>query len=64
MTSFSTLHDYFAEGFSFEDAKRCAGFGSCSCAVAVLLAKYWTLLEMERAVALAASYFDRMEGLT
>lgn len=61
---FTALHDYFANGLSFEEAKQAAGYGTCSCAVAVLLARYWNLLEMERAVDLAASYFDRMESLT
>ena len=61
---FTALHDYFADGLSFEEAKAAAGYGACSCAVAVLLARYWNLLEMERAVDLAAAYFDRMESLT
>ena len=64
MTDFATLHDHFRSGLTFEQAKQHAGYGACSCAVAVLLAKYWNLLEMERAVELAASYFDRLEGLT
>ena len=61
---FTALHDHFAEGFSFEEAKQLAGYGACSCAVSLLLARYWNLLEMERAVELAAGYFDRLERLT
>jgi hypothetical protein len=61
---FTALQDHFAAGLTFEQAKQAAGYGACSCAVAILLARYWNLLEMERAVDLAASYFDRMESLT
>jgi hypothetical protein len=61
---FTTLQDHFAAGLTFEQAKQHAGYGACSCTIAVLLAKYWNLLEMERAVELAAGYFDRLEGLT
>jgi hypothetical protein len=65
MTSFTALHDHFDAGLSFEEAKRRAGFGACSCGVAILLARYWNLLEMEAATASAAVYFDlllSMEG--
>ena len=58
MTSFSTLHDHFDAGLTFEEAKRRAGFCACSCGVAVLLARYWNLLELEAATASAAVYFD------
>jgi hypothetical protein len=64
MTPFATLHDHFRSGLTFEQARDRAGYGACSCTVSILLARYWNLLEMERAVDLAAGYFDRMEGLT
>jgi hypothetical protein len=61
---FTASHDHFTNGLSFEEAKQAAGYSACSCAVSLLLARYWNLLEMERAVDLAASYFDRMEAMT
>lgn len=60
MTDFKTLHDHFNAGLAFEDAKHRAGFGACSPAIALLLAKYWQLLELEHATASAAVYFDLM----
>ena len=60
---FTTLYDHFINGLTFEEAKAAAGYGACCAATALLLARYWNLLEMERAVELAAGYFDRMEGL-
>ena len=61
---FTTLYDHFINGLSLEEAKAAAGYGACCAATALLLARYWNLLEMERAVELAAGYFDRMEALT
>ena len=61
---FTTLQDHFAAGLTFEQAKTAAGYGAGCAATALLLARYWNLLEMERAVELAASYFDRMEAMT
>ncbi len=57
---FTTLHDYFANGHTLEEAKAAAGYGACCAATALLLARYWNLLEMDRAIALSAEYFDRL----
>jgi hypothetical protein len=63
MADFATLHDHFRSGLTFEQARDRAGFGACSCAAAMLLARYWNLLEMDHAIEQAAVYFDRLESL-
>lgn len=64
MPEFKSFTDYFTFGLSFEQAKESAGFANCSPAIALLLAKYWRLLEMEAAFN-CDKHFDQMfaEGL-
>ena len=57
---FTTLDTHFTAGLTFNEAKAAAGYGACCAATALLLARYWNLLEMEHAVALASEYFDQL----
>ena len=53
-------HSLRRRNLTFNEAKAAAGYGACCAATALLLARYWNLLEMEHAVALASEYFDQL----